>query len=75
MPANDSAVNILLRGGRVTATFRQALFDATARAGMSVNEFVLQAAAEKLKASGQQFTGVFSPGDLSASGKREFGEH
>lgn len=60
----DPIVNVMLNGGRVTATFREALFDATAREGLSVNEFVLQAAAEKLMASGREFSGVFHPGDL-----------
>lgn len=60
----DPIVNLTLNGGRVTATFREALFDATAREGLSVNEFCLQAAAEKLKASGRKFSGIFYPGDL-----------
>jgi hypothetical protein len=62
--AKDPIVNIALKGGRVTATFRDALFDATAREGISVNEFCLKAAAEKLAASGRQFSGVFNSGDL-----------
>jgi hypothetical protein len=60
----DRIVNLTLNGGRVTAAFRQALFDATSREGLSVNEFCLKAAAEKLKASGREFSGVFHPGDL-----------
>jgi hypothetical protein len=62
----ESIVNVMLHGGRVTATFRQALFDATRREGLSVNEFCLKAAAEKLAASGQHFSGLFNPGDLDA---------
>jgi hypothetical protein len=31
---------------------------------MTPNEFVLQAAAEKLKATGRNFSGLFAPGDL-----------
>ncbi|OOO32837.1 hypothetical protein EFR00_30375 [Rhizobium sophoriradicis] len=62
--SRDPIVPIMLKGGRVTATFREALFDAARREGLSANEFVLQAAAEKLKASGRQFTGVFAPGDI-----------
>lgn len=58
---------IMLNGGRVTATFRAALFDATAREGVSVNEFCLRAAAEKLSASGKRFSGVFTPGDVNAA--------
>ncbi|MBO9122792.1 MULTISPECIES: hypothetical protein [unclassified Rhizobium] len=61
----DPIVNLMLNGGRVTATFREALFDATAREGLSVNEFCLKAAAEKLKASGREFSGVFHPGDFA----------
>lgn len=60
----DPIVNVMLNGGRVTSGFRAALFAAASRAGLSVNEFVLTAAAEKLKASGSQFSGVFEPGDL-----------
>jgi len=61
----DHMVNLMLNGGRVTATFREALFDATAREGLSVNEFCLRAAAEKLRASGREFSGLFNPGDLN----------
>ncbi len=58
-------VNLMLRDNRVTAGFRTALFDATRREGLSVNEFVLRAAAEKLRASGRDFPGVFSSGDFT----------
>ncbi|MBB2821291.1 UNVERIFIED_ORG: hypothetical protein GGD59_004563 [Rhizobium esperanzae] len=60
----DPIVNILLNGGRVTSGFRTALFAASSRAGISVNEYVIQAAGEKLLASGSQFSGVFEPGDI-----------
>jgi hypothetical protein len=60
----DPIVNVMLNGGRVTSGFRAALFAAASRAGVSVNEFVLTSAAEKLRASGSQFSGVFEPGDL-----------
>lgn len=60
----DPIVNVMLNGGRVTSGFRAALFAAASRAGVSVNEYVLTAAAEKLRASGSQFSGVFEPGDL-----------
>ncbi len=60
----DPIVNVMLNGGRVTSSFRGALFAAASRAGISVNEFVLTAAAEKLTASGSRFSGVFEPGDL-----------
>lgn len=60
----DPIVNVMLNGGRVTSSFRTNLFAAASRAGVSVNEFVLTAAAEKLQASGSQFSGVFEPGDV-----------
>lgn len=60
----EPIVNVMLNGGRVTSGFRAALFSAASRAGVTVNEFVLTAAAEKLRASGGQFSGVFEPGDL-----------
>ncbi len=63
----DPIVNVMLNGGRVTAGFRAALFAAASRAGVSVNEFVLTAAAEKLRASGNQFAGVFESGDMGES--------
>ena len=61
----ERIVPVTLRGARVTETFRDNLFDAANRAGMTPNEFCLQAAAEKLRASGRQVSGLFSPGDLS----------
>ncbi|WP_421445675.1 hypothetical protein [Agrobacterium tumefaciens] len=60
----DPIVNVMLNGGRVTSGFRTALFAAAGRAGVSVNEFVLTAAAEKLNASGTRFSGVFAHGDI-----------
>lgn len=60
----DPIVNVMLNGGRVTSGFRSALFAAASRAGVSVNEFVLTATAEKLCASGIRFSGVFEPGDI-----------
>lgn len=63
-PQKDPIVNVMLNGGRVTSGFRAALFAAASRAGVSVNEFVLTATAEKLRASGGQFSGVFETGDL-----------
>ncbi|MFK0339191.1 hypothetical protein ACIQT7_18135 [Agrobacterium deltaense] len=60
----DPIVNVMLNGGRVTSSFRAALFAAASRAGISVNEFVLTATAERLNAAGSRFSGVFEPGDL-----------
>ncbi len=62
-------VPVMLRGATVLEGFRENLFDAANRAGMTVNEFVLQAAAEKLSKAGRQFSGVFSPGDVFDRGK------
>lgn len=56
---------MLLSGARVTASFRESLFDAANRAGITPNEFVIEAAAEKLMRSGRRFSGVFRKGDLS----------
>ena len=58
------AVNLFLNGGRVTSGFRSSLFDAANRAGISVNEFVITAAAEKLVQRGASFPGVFRKGDF-----------
>lgn len=59
-------VALMLTGGRVTAAFRSALFDAADREGMSVNEYVLRSAAEKLARRGGSFPGVF-PSDCKTS--------
>lgn len=63
-PAREPRVPVLLRGAEVMASFRENLFDACNRAGVTPNEFALQAAAEKLKAQGRQFSGIFRKGDL-----------
>lgn len=63
----ERRVAVMLRGATVTEGFRENLFDAANRAGMSANEFVLQAAAEKLRQSGRQFSGLFTPGDLGGA--------
>ncbi|MBD8555443.1 hypothetical protein IFT84_13105 [Rhizobium sp. CFBP 8762] len=60
---SERIVAVMLNGGRVTYGFRSALFSASARAGISINEYVLQAAAEKLAAAGATFPGLFSSGD------------
>lgn len=63
----ESRVDVMLTGARVMSGFREQLFDAANRAGMTPNEFCLQAAAEKLASSGRTFSGLFHPGDLSVS--------
>ena len=60
----ERSVPVALRGARVMETFRDNLFDAANRAGMTPNEFVLQATAEKLLASGRKVSGLFLPGDI-----------
>ncbi len=66
--SSRSIVALSLAGGRVTKGFRDALFDGAARAGISVNEFVLLAAGEKLTAQGRDFPGVFTA-EKPASGE------
>ncbi|TNM66475.1 hypothetical protein [Aliirhizobium smilacinae] len=61
----ERSVAVMLRGARVTESFRDNLFDAANRAGITPNEFVLQAAAEKLHRAGREFSGIFRKGDLS----------
>ena len=63
-PSPNAIVPVMLNGGRVTGAFRGALFSVAARAGVSINEFVLLAAAEKLRCMGEAVDGVFEPGDL-----------
>lgn len=60
----QTIVPVMLNGGRVTLSFREALFSAAARAGTSVNEFVLRSTGRQLVASGFDVDGVFDPGDL-----------
>lgn len=66
MSASERSVHILLRGAQVTPAFRSAIFDVANRAGMTVNEFVLAAAGEKLRKLGRDFPSVFpgSPDEL-----------
>lgn len=68
--SRERRVHVMLRGATVLEGFRENLFDAANRAGMTPNEFVLQAAAEKLKSTGRNFSGVFHPGDLNEFGGR-----
>lgn len=62
--SSNSTVPMTLNGGRVTVAFRAALFSAAARAGTSVNEFVLRCAGHELVAAGFDIDGVFHQGDL-----------
>lgn len=61
---DDRVVQIGLNGGRVLDTFRSALFSAAGREGVSVNEFVLRSAGERLQRDGYRFNGVFEIDDL-----------
>ena len=70
-PTEQKIVSVMLSGGRVTQDFRASLFAAAGRSGKSVNEFVLLAAAEKLKAAGAPFSGVFRSGDLTSEGSAD----
>jgi hypothetical protein len=63
-----ASANLFLRGARVTSDFRDALFDAANRAGMTPNEFVIVCAAEKLANSGKHFAGVFNARDFERNG-------
>ena len=59
-----STGQLFLKGTGVTSDFRDELFDAANRAGVTPNEFCITAAAEKLAACGRRFPGVFRRGDL-----------
>lgn len=63
-----ASAQLFLNGARVDAEFREALFDAANRAGITPNEFAIVAAAEKLARSGRTFPGIFRKGDLEAVG-------
>ena len=63
-----ASANLFLRGASVTRDFREALFDASNRAGVTPNEFCIVAAAEKLAKSGANFPGVFRPKDFDYVG-------
>ena len=62
--SKSATAQLFLKGARVTSDFRNELFDAANRAGISPNEYVITAAAEKLAACGRRFPGVFRRGDL-----------
>jgi len=64
-PSFEPLVPMMLNDNRVTRSFREALFEAADRHGLTVSEFALRAAAEKLKRSGRDFSGIFRNGDLS----------
>ena len=57
-------VPVSLPGARVTIDFRDALFDAANKAGVTPNEYALRAVAEKLGSRGHQLAGIFEVGDI-----------
>ena len=57
-------VPVTLPGARVLPEFRDRLFDAANKAGVSPNEFALRAVAEKLASRGHEFPGIFEIGDI-----------
>lgn len=59
-----ASAQLFLNGSRVNAEFRDTLLDAANRAGMSVNEFVITAAAKELARRGVSFPCIFAKGDL-----------
>ena len=61
----EPKVALMLTSAKVTPSFRENLFDAAGRCGMSINEFVLTATGEKLVRSGRVIPGVFRPGDIT----------
>ena len=63
-----ASAQLFLNGARVNRDFREALFDAANRAGVTPNEFCITAAAEKLMAAGRRFPGVFQSGDFEMVG-------
>jgi hypothetical protein len=71
--SRSTLVPVHLHGGRVTNQFRVELFEAARRAGVSVNEFVLHAAGEKLARNGAGIVGVFEPGDLDQASNDNHG--
>ncbi len=50
-----ASANLFLHGAMVTRDFREALFEAANRAGVTPNEFCIVAAAEKLAKNGANF--------------------
>lgn len=63
----EPVVPMALNGGRVLEGFRREVWDAAARSGMSVNEYVLRACGHALVSSGANIPGVFHPGDIHPS--------
>jgi hypothetical protein len=60
----EARAHVMLHGANVMQSFRESLFDACNRAGITPNEFALQAAAEKLRSQGKTFSGLFREGDI-----------
>lgn len=69
-----ASAQLFLSGARVDPTFREALFDAANRAGVTPNEFAIVAAAEKLARCGRTFPGIFRKGDFEVAGLLRLGQ-
>ena len=70
-----ASAQLFLNGARVDADFREALFDAANRAGVTPNEFCIVAAAEKLVGRGASFPGIFRSNDFETVGFHMPAEH
>lgn len=62
---DERPVQVMLTSARVTSGFREALFSAATRSGVTVSEFALRAAGEKLASAGVHFPGIFERGDTA----------
>ena len=62
--AAPARVKIPMDAAPVLASFRDEIHVAAHRAGMSIGEFALWSAAQRLQRAGHDFAGLFEPGDL-----------
>lgn len=60
-------VQLLLTSPRVTSAFRDALLTAALASDMTPGEYALQAAADKLRTAGFDFSGVFNAHEQDAA--------
>jgi hypothetical protein len=64
--APPARVKIAMDAAPVLASFRDEIHVAAHRAGMTIAEFALWSAAERLQRAGRSFAGLFEPGDMPA---------
>ncbi|WP_041594774.1 hypothetical protein [Brucella microti] len=64
MDISDKAI-LPLRQTAVTAAFKAAIEKQAARAGLSVNEYVVRAAAQSITIRDTSLPGIFEAGDLA----------